>query len=210
MLVPVSGARRHVCASCPGVCASVYFTTRYCQPVTQGAHSKDPMGLEARRKDEERREEEVSEEAKTFAMQEVAGGFSSLEEAALALEALDPNADGARRFQQPFSAQPSTTESSTMRKIELPPRCHWAIFLGVDRLVSSKEPDPVPSTSSMSDTAARPRLLLPTTPRLCHLPPPLPAPVSGSSCPLTGCQPLCACHCSGLLTVLFKVLGCKI
>ena len=56
MLVPVSGARCHVCESCLSGCPSVYFTARYRQPVTRGAHNKDPMGLEARRKDEERRE----------------------------------------------------------------------------------------------------------------------------------------------------------
>jgi len=56
----------------------VYLTAWYCQPVTQGAHSKDPMGLEAWRKDEERREEEVSEEAKAFAVQEAPGDFLHL------------------------------------------------------------------------------------------------------------------------------------
>ena len=68
----------------------------------------------------------------------------------------------------------------------------------------------MPSTSGVSDSAARPRLLLLTTHHLYHLRPPLPTPVSGSSCLLTGCQPLCARCCPGLLIVLFKALGYKI
>ena len=51
------------------------------------------MELEAQRKDEERQEEEVTEEPKTFMMQEVARGFSLFEEALLVFEAQDPNVE---------------------------------------------------------------------------------------------------------------------
>ena len=44
-----------------------------------------------------------------------------------------------------------------MRKIELLPGHHWIIFLKrVDRTESSREPEPVPSASGMSEIAACP------------------------------------------------------
>ena len=55
--------------------------------------NEDLMELEAQRKDEERQEEEVTEEPKTFMMQEVARGFSLFEEALLVFEAQDPNVE---------------------------------------------------------------------------------------------------------------------
>ena len=45
------------------------------------------MELEARRKEGERQEEEVTEEPRRFTMQEVARGFSLLEETPLVCEA---------------------------------------------------------------------------------------------------------------------------
>ena len=56
--------------------------------------NEDLMELEAQRKDEERqKEKEVPEEPKRFTMQEVARGFSLLEEALLVFEAQDPNVE---------------------------------------------------------------------------------------------------------------------
>ena len=50
------------------------------------------MELEAQRKDEERqKEEEVTKEPKRFMTQEMARGFSLLEEASLVFETQDPN-----------------------------------------------------------------------------------------------------------------------
>ena len=54
---------------------------------------EDLMELEAQKKDEERQEEEVTEEAKRFTTQEMARGFSLFEEAMLVFEAQDPNVE---------------------------------------------------------------------------------------------------------------------
>ena len=78
-------------------------------------------------------------------------------------------------------------------------------FKRVDRTESGKEPEPVPSTSGVSEISLC--LLLLTILQLYHLPPPLPPPVSNSSCLFTRCQPLCGSCCT---TVLFKVLYCEI
>ena len=55
------------------------------------------------------------------------------------------------------------------------------------------------STSGMSETAACPPLLLLTKLQLYHLPPPLPPPVSNSSCLFIQCQPLFSSCCTVLL-----------
>ena len=73
------------------------------------------------------------------------------------------------------------------------------IFKRVDRIESSKEPEPVPSTSCVSEIAACPRLLLLMILQPYHLPPPLPPPVSNSSCLFTRCQPPYARCCTVLL-----------
>ena len=73
----------------------------------------------------------------------------------------------------------------------------------------TKEPEPVPSTSGVSEIALR--LLLLTILQLCHVPPPLPPPGSNSSCLFTRCQPLYASCCTVLpyfsryCTVRFKM-----
>ena len=52
--------------------------------------------------------------------------------------------------------QSSATMSSVMGKKELPPRHHCVIFKRVDRIESSKEPEPLPSMSGMNEIAACP------------------------------------------------------
>ena len=58
--------------------------------------------------------------------------------------------------------------------------------------LSSKEPEPVSSTSGMSEIGACPPLLLLTILQLYHFPSPLPPPINNSSCLFTWCQPLYA------------------
>ena len=107
------------------------------------------------------------------------------------------------------SVQSSVIISSMTRTKELLPTHHQVIFFKrVDRIESSKEPEPGPSTSGVSEVAASPHLLFrrsfsstishflsllqSVTPLAVHS---LPAPV---------CQLL---HCT---TVLVKVRYCKI
>ena len=100
--------------------------------------------------------------------------------------------------------------SSMTRKKELLPRHHWFIFFKrVDRIESSKKPEPVPSTSGVSELAACP--LSPIAGDPSALPSPTSSPRSSQqlflpvhSMPAPVCQLL---YCT---TVLFKVLYCEI
>ena len=114
--------------------------------------------LEAQRKDEERQEEEdVTEETERFTMQEMARGFSLFEEALLVFEAQDPNVE---RYMKVAAAVQNAIQcyrviydekkgSTTQTSLD-----HF--FKRVDRIESSKEPEPVPSTSGLSEIAACP------------------------------------------------------
>ena len=77
-------------------------------------------------KGQRQEEEEVTEEPKRFATQEMARGFSLFEEALLVFEAQDLNVT--RRLQPPFRMQSSATVLSMTRKKELLPRHHWIVF----------------------------------------------------------------------------------
>ena len=103
------------------------------------------MELEAQRKDEERQEkEEVTEEPKRVTMQEMARGFSLSEEALLVFEAQDPYVECytkvAAAIQNAIQCyrviydekKRATTQTSLDR-----------FFKKVDRIESSKEPEPV-------------------------------------------------------------------
>ena len=72
-------------------------------------------------------------------------------------------------------------------------------FKRVDRLESSKEPAPEPSTSGMSAIAARPPSPIADVPSALPSPTSSPPPVSNSSCLFTRCQPLYASCCTVLL-----------
>ena len=79
--------------------------------------NEDLIELEAQRKDEERQEEEeVTEELTRFTREETARGFSLFEEALLAFEAQDLNAEWYTVVVQPFRLQSSATMSSMRRK----------------------------------------------------------------------------------------------
>ena len=78
----------------------------------------------------------------------------------------------------------------------------YHFFKRVDRIESSRESEPVPSTSGMSEIAVALHLLLLTILQPYHPPLPPPPSVSNSSCLFTRCQLLDA----SCTTVLFKVL----
>ena len=65
------------------------------------------MEVEAQRKDKERQEEEAIKQPEKPTMQEMAGEFSSLEQALLAFEARDPNVECCRKV---AAAVPNTVQ----------------------------------------------------------------------------------------------------
>ena len=111
------------------------------------------MELEAQRKDKERPEEEVTEEPERPRTQEMAGEYSSLEEALLAFEAQDPNVERCRKV---AAAVQNTVQCYGVIHDEEKKSHHTDItgsfFRRVDRIESSKEPEP----SGVSEIAACP------------------------------------------------------
>ena len=119
--------------------------------------NEDLVEMEAQRKAKERQEEEVTKEPKRFRMQEMARGFSLFEEALLVFEAQDPNLE---RFTKVAAAVQDAIQcyhviydekkrASTQTSLD-------NFFKRVDRIESSKEPEPVPSTSGMSEISPCP------------------------------------------------------
>ena len=115
------------------------------------------MELETQRKDEERQEEEVTEEPKRFTTQEMARGFSLFEEALLVSEAQEPNVEWytkvAAAVQNAIQCYcviyDKKKRVTTQTSLD-----HF--FKRVDRVESSKEPEPVPSMSGLSEIAVCP------------------------------------------------------
>ncbi|XP_054946389.1 nuclear autoantigen Sp-100 isoform X5 [Physeter macrocephalus] len=139
--------------------------------------AKKSQELKAQRKDRERQEEEeVTEEPKRFTMQEIARGFSLFEEALLVFEAQDPNVE---RYMNVAAAiqnvircyrviydekNRATTQTSLDRFLKR-----------VDRIESSKEPEPVPSASGVSEIAACPPSPIADDPSALPSPPSCPS-----------------------------------
>ena len=101
----------------------------------------------------ERQEEEVTEEPKRFTTQEMARELPLFDEALLVFEAQDPNIEWytkvAAAFRM-FGMQSSATVLPMMRKKRATTQTSLdCFFKRVDRIVSSKEPEPVPSTSGI-------------------------------------------------------------
>ena len=120
--------------------------------------NEDLMELEAQRKDEERQEEEkVTEEPKKLMMQEMARGFSLFEEALLVFEAQDPNVEQYPKvtaaIQNAIQCYHVIYDEKKRATTQTSLDC---FFKRVDRIESSKEPEPVPSASGMSEIAACP------------------------------------------------------
>ena len=118
--------------------------------------AKKQQELEAQRKDEEGQEEEVTEEPKRFRTQEMARGFSLFEEALWVFEPY-PNVERytkvAEAIQNAIQCYPVIYDEKKRATTQTSLDC---FFKRVDRIESSKEPEPVPSTSGMSDIAACP------------------------------------------------------
>ncbi|XP_059939309.1 tigger transposable element-derived protein 1-like isoform X2 [Mesoplodon densirostris] len=139
--------------------------------------NEDLMELEAQRKDEEgQEEEEVTEEPKRFTTQEMARGFSLFEEALLVFEAQDPNVE---RFTRVAAAVQNAVRCYRViydeKKRAATQTSLDRFYKRVDRIKSSKEPEPVPSTSGVSDIATGPPSPVADDPSA------LPSPTSSSS-----------------------------
>ena len=104
-----------------------------------------------------------------------------------------------------FSLEPGTMDVCTKYLKQGDPKCtlSWGFLYSKSPTYEpsscelSKMQTCVPSMSGMSEIALC--LLFLTTLQLYHLPPPLPPPVSNSSCLFTRCQPLYASCCTVLL-----------
>ena len=110
----------------------------------------------------ERQEEEVTEEPKRFMMQEMARGFSLFEERLLVFEAQDLNTEWYTKVAAAVQKEiecyrviyAEKKRATTQTSLD-----HF--FKRVDGIESSKEQEPVPSTSGVSETAACPPSPLP-------------------------------------------------
>ena len=93
--------------------------------------------------------------------------------------------------------QSSAIVSSVTRRKELLPRHHWIIFSrGWIELNPARNKNLCHQRQAWVKLQLALRLLLLTILQLYHLPPPLPPPVSNSSCLFTRCQPLDATCCT--------------
>ena len=120
--------------------------------------NEDLMELEAQSKDEERQEEEeVTEEPKRFATQEMPRGFSLFEETLLVFEAQDLNIEWYTKvsaatqnaiqcYHVIYDEKKRATDQTSLD--------HF--FKRVGRIQSSKEPEPVPLMSGVREIAACP------------------------------------------------------
>ena len=120
--------------------------------------NEDLMELEAQRKDEKRQEEEeVTEKPKRFMMQEMERGFSLFEEALLVFEAQDPNIEWYTKLAAAVQNAIQCYHAIYDEKKRATPQTSLdRLFKRVDRIESSKEPEPVPSTSGVRAIAACP------------------------------------------------------
>ena len=118
--------------------------------------AKKLQELEAQRKEEER-QKEVTAEPKRCTRQEMARGFSLSEEAALVSEAQD---SGVERYKKVVAAVQNAVRCYRVihdekKPATIQPSLHH-FLKRVDRIESSKEPEPVSSTSGLSEIAACP------------------------------------------------------
>ena len=131
------------------------------------------MELEAQSKDQEKqKEEDITEETKSFTTQEMARGFSLFKEALLVFEVQDLNVE--------WDVKVATAVHNAIRcycvisddkKRALTQTSLDPFFKKVGRIEPSKEPEPVSLTSGLSETAACPPSPIVLIPQFYHLPP---------------------------------------
>ena len=115
-------------------------------------------------------------------VQEVARGFSLFEETLLVYKVQEPNIEKYIKIAAPvqnaiqhyYSIYDEKNRATTQISLD-------CFFKKVDRIESSKEPEPVPSLSGMSEVAAGSPSPIADNPQLHRLPPPLPTPSRNSS-----------------------------
>ena len=130
-------------------------------------------------------EEEVTEEPKRFTMQEMTRGFSLFDQALLVLEAQDPNV---ARYMRVAAAIQNAVQCYCViydeKKRATTQTSLGHFFRRVDRIESSKEPEPVPLMSGVSETAACPPSPIADSPSALQSPTSSPS-SSKSSCLFT-------------------------
>ena len=144
-------------------CAFVYFTAQHCTEYRSTASlfqvqdAQKQAWEQRQRKDEERQEAGVTEELKRLMMQEMAQGFSLLEEALVGSEAQGPHVEWymklAAAVQKAIQCYCVIYDEKKRATIQTSLDC---FFKRADRIKSSKEPEPEPSTSGVSEVAACP------------------------------------------------------
>ena len=146
-------------------------------------------------------------------MQEMAKGFSFFEEALL-LRHGTWTEDSTGRLQELFRMQCSTTTSSMMRKTDPLPRHYWTIFSrGQTELNPARNQSLWHQCQTWVKLKLAWQLLLLMILQLFHLSPPLPSPVSDSSCLFTGrqpCMPAAVLHCHSFQGTVLYALKCFI
>ena len=144
------------------------------------------------RKDKERQEEEVAEEPKRFTTQEMAGGVFFTWGGTVSFWDTRPKCgtvhEGCSGCSECNPALPWHLWWEKKKKATTQTSLNH-FFKRVERIVSNKEPEPVPSTSGMSDTSTCPLSSIADDPSA--LPTPTSS-ISNSSCLFTWCHPLCA------------------
>ena len=174
--------------------------------------NEDLIELEAQGKDEEGQEEEVAEKLKRLHNAGNDKGFFFIWGGTVSFGGTGPK----RRMVHEVAAIQNVVQCYRViydkKKGASIQTLLDHFFKRVDKVESSEEPEPVPSTS-MSEIAACPHLLLMITLQLFHLPPPLPPPVSNSSCLFTRSQPLSVSYCTVLIyfsrycTISLKIMS---
>ena len=139
-------------------------------------------------KDEERQEEEATKQPKRFTEQEIARGFSLLEEALLVSEAEDQSIE---QYTKVAAAVQNAVQCYWVfydeKKSYHPDKAWIILFKRVDKIESSKEAEHMPSTSGVNEITVHPPS--PIADDLSAVPSPTSSPfsISNSSCLLTRC-----------------------